>query len=686
MEKRVVFERRGNRHEARGARRASSQPPRADDTLLAASAAATAAATVLDAIDTAILVFDMHGACVYASSRAAALLGVNDTRVLLGGRGPSEIADDIAIAIEKGEVTTRPQLAIARSDGAPASWVSLTVRPSAGGAVATLVDVSARQAEDEQSAFRKILLQSQSDASLDAILVVSPSSEFISYNKRFIEMWGVPDHIVASGSDKDALDMVLTKVTDPAGFFSRVQHLYDNPNEESRDQIALLDGRTVDRYSAPVRDAAGKHYGRVWFFRDVTERVRVEAEREELLSHALTARAVAEEASHAKDQFLAVVSHELRTPLTAVLGWARILKRPGRTDAERDRALSIIERNALLQAKLIEDLLDVSRVVMGKIRLNVGPVELGSIVSCAVDSIQPAASARGITVSVEVDAPSTLTTGDEERLQQVAFNLVTNAIKFTPEGGHVTVRLKRTSSVTELIVEDNGIGIDPAFLPHVFERFRQADGSPTTRNHGGLGLGLSIVRHIVELHGGSVVAESEGKGKGSRFVVRLPVRALTSERRAARHGPRVGPSSAPPGAMPDLDGIRVLFVDDEADARDLLADLLGGCGAIVTGASRVDEALSTVASNAFDVVVSDISMPEKDGYALIKELRQLELELGRSPTPTIALTAMASDAARESAYEAGFDAHVTKPAEPFAFAHAVAELVGRGARVEGAAG
>jgi len=373
----------------------------------------------------------------------------------------------------------------------------------------------------------------------------------------------------------------------------------------------------------------------------------------------------AQAANRVKDEFLATLSDELRTPLNAILGWTQLL-RGGKLDQARvARALGAIERNAKLQVQLIEDLLDVSRLITGKLCLESTPVDLVTVVDAAVDSVRESAAAKGVALETQLDAPGPLA-GDGARLQQVVWNLLSNAIKFTPRNGRVTIRLERTGAEAELRVSDTGRGIASEFLPHIFDCFRQADSS-STRIHGGLGLGLAIVRHLVELHGGNVQAESAGVNEGATFTVRLPLSAL-----AAGDGASAG---SRPEDLPSLRGFSILVVDDALDARESLAMLLEECGARVTAVASAPEALEAFASARPDVLVSDLAMPGLDGYALVARLRALEADDAR-PVPALALSAYARTEDRERALAAGFQAHVAKPVEPIEIASAVARLAG----------
>ncbi len=431
--------------------------------------------------------------------------------------------------------------------------------------------------------------------------------------------------------------------------------------------------RPIEDSAAPILDDAGRILGVVLVFHDVSDRKHGERERERLLAAERAARADAERTNRLKDEFLATLSHELRTPLNAILGWATIL-RTGGDDADIAQAVETIERNARVQARIIEDLLDMSRIISGKLRLETQPMDLVQVIGNAVESVRPAAQAKDIRLLPVLDPSLAPLLGDAGRMQQVVWNLLSNAIKFTPRGGCIQVFLEQAGPRVEITVADTGTGIPPAFLPYLFERFRQADGS-STRQHGGLGLGLSIVKHIVELHGGTVRAESEGEGRGAQFVVSLPLREARD----------MDPPSAPPGqsielvplgAEVDLTGVRVLVVDDEPDARLLVRRLLEERNAQVFTAGSYDQALAAFLRERPDCLVSDIGMPGRDGYALIRAVRRAEAAEGRF-TPALALTAFARGEDRARALLAGYQGHLAKPVEPADLVSLVGSMTGR---------
>jgi len=419
---------------------------------------------------------------------------------------------------------------------------------------------------------------------------------------------------------------------------------------------------------------------------DITARKRTEADRASLLDAERAARALAEHArreaeasSRAKDEFLATVSHELRTPLNSMLGWSQLLANNAISGEKLDHAIAVIQRNVLAQSRLVEDLLDVSRIISGQMRLDVQPMEPIRVVGAALESAKPALEAKRIRLEVELDPEAGQILGDATRVQQIVWNLLSNATKFTGEEGTIRVVVRRVENSIEIVVSDTGQGIAPEFLPFVFDRFRQADGS-FARRHGGLGLGLAIARHLVELHGGRIMVQSPGVGQGATFTVRLP-------HAGRRPSPAPRPSltsdavSAPsPMEVPELRGVRVLVVDDDDDSRDLVVRILEKCQAITVPASSGEQALSLIAEDVPDVLVSDIGMPGMDGYELMRTIRALPNERAQR-VPALAVTAYARNEDKRRALAEGFQLHFAKPIEPAAFASAVARL-SRGSGVE----
>ena len=409
--------------------------------------------------------------------------------------------------------------------------------------------------------------------------------------------------------------------------------------------------------------------GTITIVENVSSRLATESALRKQIEAQRSARATAEQALHAKDEFLSTLSHEMRTPLNAVLGWARILlDRTSIEPAMLQRGLQVIERNASAQAKMVDDMLDMARIVSGKLRLELKTLDLVSVVLAAVDVIMPSAEARRIAVRTSLDPQIPLIVGDQDRLQQIVVNLLSNAVKFSETGGSIDVQLTVSGPFARLVVKDTGHGISPAFLPYVFERFRQADAS-STRRHGGLGLGLSLVRDLVELHGGSVSAESAGDGQGATFTVELPTSPITDV-----PGTSARPSDFGPRALAT---VRVLLIEDEADSRDLARTALVSCGAHVSAVSSSAEAVSAILTASPDslphVVVSDIGMPFEDGYLFIQQLRSLAPERG-GRIPALTVTGYSAPDDVDRAIAAGYQMHLPKPVDPLALIEAVAKL------------
>lgn len=524
---------------------------------------------------------------------------------------------------------------------------------------------------DSEERLRAIFQQTEA-----GIAQVDLSGRFVLVNDRYAQ--------IAGRSHEELSNLRMQDITHPD----------DLPHSLALLQQAISDGTPFvieKRYVRPdgshawvsnsvsvIRGADGKPDGVVAATVDITDRRRAEAEREQLLESERAARVEAERASRMKDEFLATLSHELRTPLNAILGWSQVLTRGSRDEGDLTKGLQTIERNARAQTQIIEDLLDMSRIVSGKVRLDVQRVDLGELVRLAVETVRPSAEVRGIRLQTVLDPNAGPVSGDPNRLQQVFWNLLSNAVKFTPKGGRVQVVLERVNSDVEVSVIDTGEGIRPDFLPHVFDRFRQGDPT-TTRNHGGLGLGLSIVKELVELNGGSVRVRSLGTGHGATFVVRLPVTVIRPEAEPAgeRRHPRASPSSmAPTDNCVRIEGVKVLIVDDEPDARALVKRLLEDCGVEVSTAASAAEALDTLQSQRPHVLISDVGMPGEDGYSLIRRVRALGPEHG-GDVPAVALTAYARSEDRTRSILAGFQLHIAKPIEASELIAVIAALAGR---------
>jgi PAS domain S-box-containing protein len=501
----------------------------------------------------------------------------------------------------------------------------------------------------------------------DAVIVTDAEGRVITLNRAAEELtgWG----------ESEALEQPIAKVFEIVNENTRapVENPVDRVCREGRvvglaNHTVLLsrDGREIpiDDSGAPIWSEDGRVAGAVLVFRDIRDRREAELQRSALLEAERAARAEAQAANRAKDEFLAVLSHELRTPLNAILGWSQVV-RSGPLPAEAMRGLEVIERNARRQARLIDDVLDVSRIVSGTLSLESAPVDVSQVVEAAADTVRPLLEAKGIAFEVRGECGGPVL-GDAHRLQQVAWNLLSNAVKFTPSGGRIEVVMACEAPICSIAVRDTGVGIAPDFLPHVFQQFRQEEAG-STRRFGGLGLGLTIVRHLVEMHGGTVSATSAGRGCGATFTVRLP---LSSE--AAAAGARERPAAGQPA--PRLAGLRVLAVDDEPDARGFTAEVLGRAGADVRVAGSAAEALVILKEFTADVLLADVEMPGGDGYELLYRAREAGHRM-----PAIAVTAHSSAADRVRVLTAGFRQHVPKPVDAAELLLVVASAVARDA-------
>ena len=511
------------------------------------------------------------------------------------------------------------------------------------------------------------------DSSDDAIVSKDLNGTITSWNSAAERMFGYTAseaigrsiRIIIPEDRQQEEDFVLSQIR--AG--RAVSH-YETIRQR-KDGTTLPISLTV----SPIYDDKGVVVGASKIARDISERVHLLAVAQDQARENARLYAEAREADRLKDEFLAVLSHELRTPLSAIVGYARLL-RGGLLQGEKaEHGLETLERNAASLSQIIEDVLDISRIVSGNLRLDVQPVELALIVHNAVATVQPAADAKGIRVQIMADSRVGPVTGDPGRLQQVVWNLLSNAVKFTPKEGRVQIRIERVNSHVEIVVSDTGIGIRPEFLPHVFERFRQADSS-TTRKTGGLGLGLAIVRHIVEMHGGSVEAESGGEHQGSTFRVRLPLAIVHSQQHGkVREHPRTE-HSAPLSMLLDLGGVRVLSIDDDADALGLLRVVLETAGAEVVTVSSPIAALKQIERVKPDVLLVDLGMPEMDGFEVISRVRA-SLDPNVRDVPAAALTAFARSEDRTKSLRSGFEMHLAKPIDPGELVAAIATLARR---------
>jgi PAS domain S-box-containing protein len=541
---------------------------------------------------------------------------------------------------------------------------------------------AAGQLEGEERLYESEERFRQIAENIDAVLwirnVRTGRLEFVSSGS--FRLWGISNDELTNnhGFWSDFVHPDDRKLISEA---DRGQFLSGTLDREYR--IITPDGRTrwVRDRVFPVKGKYGNVQRHVGFTVDTTERKQSEEIKANLLAREQAARAQAETANQTKDEFLAIVSHELRSPLNAVLGWARVLSSGGVDEETQRHAVRVIEQSAEMQSRLIEDLIDSARIASGQLRIESRSVDLNPVIQSAVDTVHPVAESKGVEIRTDLDRQAGIITGDAERMQQIVWNLLSNAVKFTPKGGRVQAKLSRQDPWVTITVSDTGRGIKAVDLPFIFDRFRQAD-SPTTRRAGGLGLGLSLVKNLVELHGGRITAESAGEGKGATFTVKLPVRAVSgAEPSRSFDVIDVTDVTGRLRFLPVLDGLSILTVDDEVQARDLIATLLCKYGATVTPVSSSAEALEVLTSRRekFDLIVSDIGMPEENGYTLIRRIRNLPDPVGK--IPAVALTAFGRSEDRISAMEAGFQMHVPKPVEPTELMMVIASLTGRSVRL-----
>src|SRR6185503_13747974 len=545
------------------------------------------------------------------------------------------------------------------------------------GGIAVITDITARKHAEEatHAAYKQLEFHVESSP----LAVVEWDSDFRvsrwSASAERLFGWKADDVI---GKHVNEWQFVFTDDVDAVALVTNRQREGVEVQGVQRNRNYTRDGAILfcEWYNSVLRDDRGKLVSVLSLVLDVTAKQSAEEERAASLLRERDARRHAEEADRLKDEFLATLSHELRTPLTSILGWASMIRNGEVEGAHALRALDTIERNARAQARLIDDLLDVSRIITGNLRLDLNPLNLTAIVEAAVDALRPTAGVKDIQLQTQVISGECLVRGDPNRLRQVIWNLLSNAIKFTSRGGSVDISLHCVESNARLVISDTGEGISATFLPYVFDRFRQAEAS-ISRKQGGLGLGLAVVRHLVELHGGTIAAESEGLGKGSTFTVDLPLAQERRDPARAEERRREVERRRSRSDHVRLDGLHILLVEDDDDSRKLLGTMLKRYGAKVTSTKSAAEALDVFENEVPDVIISDIGMPDQDGYELIRKLRALPVEKG-GKVPAIALTGYASRKDRERALSSGYHQHIAKPIEQVDLINTIAALVGRG--------
>jgi PAS domain S-box-containing protein len=615
-----------------------------------------------------VVVTDQDGRCLDANPAFLELVGC-EAKDLAGDAVrwqalslPAErLLDERAAAEARTHGAASPyERTLVRADGrhVPVLVGALAIAPGEPALLWFVIDLGARQKLAEEQAARALL---------DVIFETAPVGlglydhelRFLRVNRRLAEINGLPPEAQLGRRLPEVLPELGPEVLEQFARVIETGESLEHAEAHGRTP-ASPDDRHFEVSYYPVRTPGAPFFSIAAIVYEVTDRRRAEEEREALLREAERARSEAELASRAKDEFLAVLSHELRAPLQGVLGWVTLL-REGRLEASQQvRALQAIERSTRLQTQVINDLLDVSRIISGKLSVEARPLDVVGAVREAVERVRPAAAARGITLDASI-ADCGVSLGDAQRWQQVLGNLLSNAMKFTPPGGRISVRCEHAGEEIMVVVEDSGEGIAPEFLPHVFERFRQADAS-SSRRHGGLGLGLAIARRLVELQGGRIIAESEGVGRGARFTIHLPM-----------HDPEATcPAVIPESPRGEMSGRHLLVVEDDPDSREAIALALELHGGHVRAAGSVDEALALVDGSPLDAVLSDLSMPGKDGYALLERLRARGVD-----APVVAVSGFATPEDRERALAAGFSAHVAKPVDVDVLLNAVAKLLER---------
>jgi len=543
--------------------------------------------------------------------------------------------------------------------------------------VGTITDITDRKQSELALRKSNAILTAINQSTEDLIFVKDLEGRFLLINPAFARLTGKAESDIIGKTDWQLLNGAeVERIKE-----SDLRVLYTGRTEIVEESLTLMKGtRTYLSTKSPYLDEQGAISGLICISTDITNRKRAEREREQLLKSEQAAREEAQAANRAKDEFLAVVSHELRAPLNAMLGWTRILQSKEIDEATKARALETIERSARMQAQIIEDLLDTARIISGKLKLEIRSVHLLPVINSALEIMRPAAAAKQIEIDVQANVESDLISGDAERLQQVIWNLLSNAIKFNRAGGRVTIMLQRVDPFMQIVVRDTGKGIDAEMLAYIFDRFYQADHS-SKRRTGGLGLGLALVRQLVEMHGGSIMAESNGTDQGATFTVNLPIRAVRAQTATLQSPFATGGRTEEMAGT--LEGLWVLVVDDEADARDLLTVLLQRYGAKVTAVASAAAALEIItegeADQRPDIIISDIGMPEQDGYMFMRQVRSLSPQYG-GMTPAIAVTAYGQPGDRMRALTAGFQSHIPKPVEADELKMVIASLTGRAIR------
>ena len=647
-------------------------------------------AVTLSSIGDAVIVTDPDAHITYINSTAQKLTGWTSAEAQ--GRPLAEVFNivnedtrnlvesPVAKAIRMGAtVGLANHTMLIAKDGAERAIddSAAPIRDEAGkilGVVMVFHDITERRAAERAQARLAEIIESSDDA----IVAKDLNGVITAWNRGAERLFGYSAH--------EAVGKPITIVIPPDRQDEELDVLQRIRRGERIDHFETIrrrkDGTLVEisLTVSSVKNRRGEIIGASKIARDITQRNRLQAEIEAHLIKQQSLRMEAEAANRSKDLFLATLSHELRTPLTAIVGWVRILRQDGCKEEDLQEGLAVIEPNTHAQVQLIDDVLDVSRIVSGKLRLEMKSCDLLEVVKAGLDVVRPAAAAKKITLDVELDPAASRAACDAVRMQQVVWNLLSNAVKFTPKGGRVTVKLWRERSSIKLQVIDTGQGIISDLLPYVFDRFRQGDSS-TRRKFCGLGLGLSIVKHLVEMHGGRVYAESAGEGKGSTFTVVLPIRAVQVDEQpelpppAAADESTASAQSEPSLPAIRLDGLRILVVDDEADARRLLNKVLGAAGATVTAAASVTEALQLLDKANPDLLVSDLGMPDEDGYDLIRQVRAKGFSTAK--LPAVALTAYAHKDYARRALLAGFQVHLPKPVDPQDLLTVVASIAGR---------